>query len=197
MSLCDPHKVGEVDMGFLRRLVGGSARQSARLDGQEWPQPGPITTWPVGESFISKFPAVVFLPKEGATVEVSKVLDCQDKLELIVGGRTLDGPRKLDHVAMLLPEPSGPHGREAVRVVVIPTKRGQPWGKVGYLSRDDAVRYRPVIDRVAAVERVTACHVSLKIGFDRGREDSPYIDVTLHLQTPADLMLELDKKLPA
>jgi hypothetical protein len=184
-------------MGFLRRLVGGSGRQSAALDGQEWPQPGPITTWPVGESFVSKFPAVLFLPKEGATVEVSKVLDCQDTLELIVGGRSLDGPRKPDHVAMLLPEPSGPHGPTAVRVVVIPTKRGQPWGKVGYLSRDDAVRYRPVIDRVASIEKVTACRMSLKLELDRGLEDRPYIGVTLHLDTPADLMLELDKKLPA
>ncbi len=184
-------------MGFLRRLVGGSARQPSVPDGQDWPPPGPITTWPVGESFNSKFPAAVFLPREGATVEVAKVLDCQDTLERIVGGRSLDGPRKPDQVAMLLPEPSGPHGPDAVRVVVIPTKRGNPWGKVGYLSREDAMRYRPVIDRVASIEKVTACHASLKIELDQGLEDRPYIGVTLHLETPADLMRELDKKLPA
>jgi hypothetical protein len=189
-------QMGEADMGFLRRLVGGRGRQNA-TPGQEWPPPGPITTWPVGESFSSKFPAVLFLPKEGATVEVSKVLDCQDTLELIVGGRSLDGPRKPDHVAMLLPEPLGPYGADAVRVVVIPTKRGQPWGKVGYLSRDDAVRYRPVIDRVAAIEKVTVCRVSLNVELDRGLEDRPYIGVALQLDTPTNLMLELDKKLPA
>jgi len=184
-------------MGFLRRLVGGSGRQASTPDGQEWPPPGPITTWPVGESFSSKFPAVVFLPKEGAIVEVSKVLECQDTLTLIVGGRPLDGPRRPDHVAMLLPEPSGPYGPDAVRVVVIPMRSGQPWGKVGYLSRDDAVRYRPVIDRVASIEKVTACHVSLKVELDHGFDDRPYIGVTLHLDAPADLMLKLDKKLPA
>jgi len=184
-------------MGFLRRLVGGSGRQSSAPGAQEWPPPGPITTWPVGESFNSRFPAVLFLPKEGATVEVSAVLDCQDTLGLIVGGRTLDDPRKLDHVAILLPEPSGPHGPDAVRVVVIPTRSGQPWGKVGYLSREDAVRYRAVIDRVASIGKVTACRVSLKVELDRGLEDRGYFGVTLHLDRPANLMLKLDKELRA
>ena len=184
-------------MGFLRRWVGGSGRQSSAPGAQEWPPPGPITTWPVGESFNSRFPAVLFLPKEGATVEVSAVLDCQDTLGLIVGGRTLDDPRKLDHVAILLPEPSGPHGPDAVRVVVIPTKSGQPWGKVGYLSREDAVRYRAVIDRVASIRKVTACRVSLKVELDRGLEDRRYFRVTLHLDRPANLMLKLDKELRA
>jgi|GEM_PF-1515004 hypothetical protein len=182
-------------MGFLRRLVGGSGRQSSAPGAQQWPPPGPITTWPLGESFTSKFPAVLFLPKEGATVEVSAVLDCQDTLGLIVGGRTLDGPRKPDHVAILLPEPSGPHGPNAVRVVVIPTRPGQPWGKVGYLSREDALRYRPVIDRVAAIGKVTACRVALKVEFDRGLEDRGYFGVTLHLDIPEKLMLELDREL--
>ena len=184
-------------MGFLRRLVGGSGRQSSAPRAQEWPPPGPITTWPVGESFNSRFPAVLFLPKEGATVEVSAVLDCQDTLELIVGGRTLDDPRKPDHVAILLPEPSGPNDPDAVRVVVIPTRSGQPWGKVGYLSREDAVRYRAVIDRVASIGKVTACRLSLKVELDPGLEDRSYFGATMHLDTPANLMLKLDKELPA
>ena len=125
------------------------------------------------------------------------MLDCQDTLGLIVGGRTLDGPRKADHVATLLPEPSGPHGPDTVRVVVIPTRSGQPWGKVGYLSRDDAVRYRAVIDRVASLGKVTACHASLKVELDPGLEDHGYFGVTLHLDTPANLMLKLDKELRA
>ncbi len=182
-------------MGFLRRLVGDRGRQPSVTGAEQWPPPGPIATWPVGESFNSKFPAVLFLPKEGATVEVSAVLDCQDTLGLIVGGRTLDGPQKPDHVAILLPEPSSPHGPNAVRVVVIPTRSGQAWGKVGYLSRADALRYRPVIDRVASIGKVTACRVALKVEFDRGLEDRSYFGVTLHLDAPENLMLKLDKEL--
>ena len=181
-------------MGFLRRLVGGRGRQAAAPGEQEWPPPGPITTWPVGESFNSKLAAVVFLPKDGATVEVSGESRYQDILEIIAGGRTTQGARNLDHVATLLPEPSSATDPDAVRVVIVPTRTGQPWGKVGYLSREDAVRYRPVIDRVATIGKVTACHVSLKGGWERGPEDRGDIGVTLHLDVPANLMLELDRQ---
>jgi hypothetical protein len=184
-------------MGFLRRLVGSSARQSSAPGAEQWPPAGPITTWPVGESFNTKLAAVVFQPKDGATVEVSGESRYQETLEIIAGGRTTKGPRNPDHVATLLPEPSSSPDPDAVRVVIVPTRSGQPWGKVGYLSREDAVRYRPVIDRVASIGKATACHVSLKGGWDRGPEDRGDIGVTLHLDVPANLMLELDKKLRA
>lgn len=182
-------------MGFLRRLVGGSGRQSSAPDEERWPPPGPITTWPVGDSFDSKLAAVVFLPKNGATVEVSGESRYQDTLEVIAGGRTSKGARNPEHVAALLPEPSSATDPDAVRVLIVPKRSGLPWGQVGYLSREDAVRYRPVIDRVASIGKVTACHVSLKGGWDRGPEDRVDISVTLHLDVPANLMLELDKKL--
>jgi hypothetical protein len=54
-----------------------------------------------------------------------------------------------------------------------------------------------VIDRVASIGKVAACHASLKGGWDRGPEDRGDIGVTLHLDVPANLMLELDKKLRA
>jgi len=181
-------------MEFLRRLVG---RRSAAPEEQEWPLPGPITTWPVGETFNSKFPVVQFLPKDQATVEVSGESDCQGTLELIAGGRTSNGPRKPYHIAILLPEPWNSDNPDAVRVVIIPTKRGRPWGKVGYLSREDGVRYRPVIDRVASIGKVTACQASLTGGWDRGPEDRQDFAVTLHLDMPAKLMLVLDKELQA
>ncbi len=98
---------------------------------------------------------------------------------------------------MLLPEPSSPYDPNAVRVVIIPMRPNQPWGKVGYLSPEDAERYRPVIDRVASTGRVTACQVSLKGGRDRGPEGRGYYAATLHLDTPANLMLVLDKELRA
>jgi hypothetical protein len=177
-------------MGFLRRLVGGTKSPPSGI--QEWPAPGPITTWPVGESFSSKFPAVVFLPRPLATVEVSGVSDCQEILGLMAGGRTLDGTGRPDHVAILLPEPSNANDPSAIRVVIIPTKAGQTWGKVGYLSPENAVRYLPVIDRVASIGKVTACHVSLKGGSSAAGGG---YTVTLHLDVPENLMLELDKAL--
>ncbi len=188
-------------MGFLRRLVGGKGQQTAVPGAQQWPPPGPITTWPIGESFSSKFPAVVFLPRDPAQVDVAGVSDCQDTLGLIVGGRTLNGQRnpdrpKPDHVAILLPEPSSQSDPDAIRVVIIPTRPRQPWGKVGYLHPEDAAHYRPVIDRVASIGKVTACHVSLLGGPDGDSEGSGY-GVTLHLDIPENLMLELDKELGA
>jgi hypothetical protein len=140
---------------------------------------------------------VVFLPKDGATVEVSGETECRSTLDLIAGGRVPDGPQKPKHVAALLPEPSSPSDPNAIRVVIIPTMSGLPWGKVGYLFPEDAVRYRPVIDRVASIGKVTVCHVSLKGGRDRGPEEQAYIGVTLHLDTPENLMLDIDKKLRA
>lgn len=54
-----------------------------------------------------------------------------------------------------------------------------------------------MIDRVASIGKVTACRVSLKVELDRGLEDRRYFGVTLHLDTPANLMLKLDKELRA
>jgi hypothetical protein len=183
-------------MGFLRRLVGGGGggRRSSAASGPEWPPAGPITTWPVGEAFESKFPAVLFLPRPGATVEVTGESACQDTLALIAGGRTLDGSGKPAHVAMLLPEPSNAGDPFAVRVVIIPSKPGRPWGKVGYLSREDAERYQPVVDRVALIGKVTACRASL-MGEPGGSEGGGAYTVTLHLDTPENLMLKLAREL--
>jgi hypothetical protein len=165
-------------MGFLRRLAGGGQ--------QHWPPPGPITTWP-GDQFSSTFDACLFEPAGRATVEVSGESHYQGTLERIAGGRTIDGARNRDHLAIFLPEPWSPYDPNAVRVYV-----GPPWGKVGYLSREDAVRYRPVIDRLASLGKVTACRASLKGGWDRGRGDSGSFGVTLHLNTAPNLLLELD-----
>jgi len=187
-------------MGFLRRFGGGGGRRAPQPGGPEWPPAGPITTWPEGESFSSKFPAVVFLPKDQATVEVSGASKCQDTLELVSGGRTAGGPRVRDQVAMLLPEPSDTGHPDAVRVVVLPRRGGQPWGKVGYLLHGDAIRYRPVIDRCASLGKVTACHAALTGGIEGaedGAEDGAAFGVTLFLDEPGNLMAQLDKAFPA
>jgi hypothetical protein len=169
-------------MGFLRRLGGASGQPSG-----QWPPPGPITTWP-GDEFSGRFDVCSFDPAGRATVEVSGESHYQGTLEVIAGGRTIDGARNRDHQVMLLPEPSNPYDPNAVRVFV-----GPPWGKVGYLSREDAIRYQPVIVRLAWMGKVFGCRASLEGGWDRGRGDRGMFGVRLHLNTPPNLMLEADR----
>jgi len=171
-------------VGFLRRLFGGTPTQS-------WPPPGPITSWPVeplrGEIDANGY---LFPPVGRSKVEVVGEGSYQGTLEQMAGGRTVDGPRVRDHMALLLPEPTNPYDTNAVRVLLVPATTGAT-AKVGYLSREDAVRYRAVIDRLAAAGRVMACRASIKGGWDRGSGDRGSFGVTLHLGTMADCESEL------
>jgi hypothetical protein len=115
----------------------------------------------------------------------------QGTLETIGGGRTIDGCRLRDHTAVLLPEPTNRYDANAVRVAVIPWAGSTGSGVVGYLSREDAIDYRPVIDRLAAVGRLAAGAVSLTGGWDRGGDDRGHIGVRLHIDTPIGAMREL------
>lgn len=152
-----------------------------------WPAaPGPITTWPTGEHFDARLDAVLFEPAGRATVRVIGESEFQGLLELIGGERTADGVRDSDHVAMLLPEPDNPDDAEAMRVVIVPRPSGSAWGKVGYLSPDDAAAFRPVVDRVASLGKVTCCRASLEA------DAAGPIGIMLALASPPLLMLELD-----
>jgi hypothetical protein len=170
-------------MGFLKRLFGGQPRP-------RWPPPGPIRDWPAGElNGILDAKAVMFDPVR-KMVDVVGEGSYQGTLERLAGGRTVDGGRNRDHVAMILPEPTNPYDPAAVRVVVI-TPAGVG-ATIGYLSREDAVAYRAVIDRVAADGKVVACRASLSGGWDRGPDDRGSFGVRLALDTPDGLTKELD-----
>lgn len=170
-------------MGFIRRLLMGTATTS-------WPPPGPITTWPSGDLKLeADIPAVLFDPAV-PMVNVVGESHYQGSLERIAGGRTIDGPKYRDHHAMLLPEPNNPYEGNAVRVVVV-TSAGTG-GTVGYLSRDDAVAYRPVIDRLATEGKLAACRASLSGGWDRGDGERGSFGVRLSIGTPDALLGELD-----
>jgi len=177
-------------VGFLRRALGrGQAVE-------KWPPAGPITTWP-GETFKGQMDAHLFEPPDGARVDVEGTEAYQDTLEMIGGRRTADGMRDLDHLAILLPEPTNPDDADAIRVVILPSKPRRNAGKVGYLSREDATRYRPIIDRLAALGKVTVCRASLEGGSDRGSGDDSPIGVMLRLGTVADCEAELAQDTPA
>lgn len=108
----------------------------------------------------------------------------QDTLEALGGGRTERGVERQSHQATLMPEPENPKDPAAVAVLI----EGR---LVGYLSRENARVYRPVIDLVAAKGLGVACHASLIGGWDRGSGDRGSIGVVLHLGSPDQLMAEL------
>lgn len=168
---------------MLRRIFG--QRQP------EWPPTGPITDWPTGD-FNGHVSMVVFDSELRNAVDVVGESAYQGTLEIIAGGRTHDGASERDHTALLLPEPTNQYDSWAVRVVVVPYAASTGSGLVGYLSREDAVAYRPLIDRLAAVGRVVACAASLTGGWDRGLGDRGHFGVGLHIARPAAAMRELD-----
>lgn len=169
---------------MLRRLFG--QRQL------EWPPAGAITDWPTGD-FNGHVSMVVFDSEVRNAVDVVGEAAYQGTLEIIAGGRTPDGAAERDHTAILLPEPTNRYDSWAVRVVVVPYGGSIGSGLAGYLSREDAVVYRPLIDRLAAVGRVVSCAVSLTGGWDRGHGDRGHFGVRLHIATPDGAARELER----
>ena len=155
-----------------------------------WPPPGPIETWPASSDITVQGSAVTFDSSPHAHVEVVGESHYQKALDAIAGGRSGGAARYAHHTALLLPDPSNQWDANAVRVLAVPSQGG-PARLVGYLSREDAVAFRPVIDRVAASGQLTMCHASLKGGWDRDIS----FGVTLHIGRPWSLMAELDRDL--
>ncbi len=174
-------------MGFLRRLLG-------QTDTKPWPPLGPIIYWPSAVPF-HELDGYLFPPVEAKLMDVVGESHYQDSLELIGGGKTIDGVATPEQMAILLPEPSNTYDPNAVRVILGTQSKGMS-GLCGYLSRDEAVTYRPIIDRVASAGLVTACRATLTGGWDRGRGDVGSIGVVLHLGTVADCEAELVREPP-
>lgn len=166
-------------MGFLRRVLGGTPTPI-------WPPAGPITSWPPEPLKLTTEVSATLLDPGRHTVDVVGEGSHQGTLERVSGGRTENGALNRDHIALLLPEPSNPYDPNAVRVL-IPTG-----GTVGYLSREDAVAYRPAIDRLAAVGKLLGCRASLSGGWDRGPGDRGSFGVRLFLDTPERVTAELE-----
>src|SRR5262245_59128710 len=156
-----------------------------------WPPPGPITAWPrEGTNLQLDVPLVLFDPAAKMVAVVGES-QYQGSLERLAGGRTIDGAKNRDHKALLLPEPTNPYDPNAVRVVVV-TADGSG-ATIGYMSRDNAVAYRPVIDRLARLGKVAGCLASISGGWDRGSGDRGSFGVRLSMGTPDALMKELDE----
>jgi len=121
--------------------------------------------------------------REDATVQVVGESNYQPVLIAASGGRTTEGAVNPAHMAVLYPEPTNRYDPNAVQVRIAE-------GLVGYLSREDAVAYRPVIDRLAGAGTHLGALGWITGGWQRGRDIGTF-GFTLHLGTPAETMAEI------
>lgn len=127
---------------------------------------------------------ILDMPSGRARVNVVGEGGYQGSLEIVAGGRTIDGGMNRDHQALLVPEPSNRYDPNAVEVRI----GGM---RVGYLSREDAVAYRPAIDLAAASGFTLAAPASIQGGWDRGPLDRGNFGVILHMGQPAEVEAEI------
>ena len=92
-----------------------------------------------------------------------------------VAGPKRPGGVEIEIQAVLVREPDNPYDRNAVAVYA------GGGGKVGYLSREDAVAYSGLLEQCAADGSVGACEAVI-LGADSDR-DTQYC-VWLHIQPP-------------
>lgn len=129
--------------------------------------------------------AVLVVPERAdAVVDVVGEQSYQDTIFQLAGGRDQNGPRNPRHNAMLIPEPTNKYDKNAVCVRIDGLR-------VGYLSREDAVRYGPVTRWIGQRGLVIGCEAYLKGGWYRGRGDAGSVGVSLHLGSPGETMLQL------
>ena len=98
-----------------------------------------------------------------------------------LGERRSDAHVPLEFVATLLREPANPYDPNAI---VVLSDRGNV---IGYLSREDAIDYRPVLLAVEARKKTAQCRAKL-IG---GTPEKPNIGVWLDIDPPRELLVRL------
>lgn len=149
-------------VGFLRRIFGSGETQP-KLQGTEF---------------------LIEPEREDATLEVVGESNYQEHLLVVAGGRTRDGPANPEQIAVLVPEPRNQYDPNAVSVRI----SGR---HVGYLSREEAIRYAQPTRLATSRNLAIAIHARLIGGWDRGSGDKGSIGVVLHIGSPAECMLNL------
>ncbi len=85
--------------------------------------------------------------------------------------------------AVLIAEPQNPYDPNAIAIY-------SPHGTLGYLSREDALVYHPVLDEVARLGYDGgACEAYLT----GGQPDKPFFGVVLRLAEPSECLAELQE----
>ena len=170
-------------MGFLRRF--GQA--------PTWPPSGPITWWPpTGHAIQATVDVALFEPDRPSEIEVVGESHYRSNLDAVAGGKTVDGPARSDHTAILIPEPDNPYDRNAVRVYLVPKDHPAGTVLVGYLSRSDAVRYRGPIYRLARDGKLLACPAHITGGWKRSHSDVGNFGVVLALDTAGAVLADIN-----
>lgn len=148
-------------MEFLRRLLGFRVEEVA---------PGP---------------ALVTVPaRDDAVLDIVGEQSYQDALRRVGAPFDAEGPRTRDHVATLTPEPKNRYDANAIRIDI----NGH---RVGYLSRENALLYGPVVRWEIESRTVFAVRARLTGGWDRGGGDRGSIGVKLNLGSPVETWLGL------
>ena len=118
----------------------------------------------------------------GFTIGVKGESYRQAALHALDAGRLQRG-EEVTFMAALIPEPANPYDPNAIRVDI------QGGAQVGYLSRDDAVRYRPVFEALTARHLIGVARAKLIGGV---LPDWPSIGVMLDMHEPAELLSTLE-----
>src|SRR5438034_2000020 len=149
-------------MSFLRRLFGPPTHQRR-----------------------PEIDAVLIEPeREDAAVQVVGEAYRQAEVASVAGGVGTDGPIRTEHIAALIPEPTNQYDSNAIKVDI-------DGHHVGYLARDLAVAYGPIVRWLQRRGRYLGVRAHLYAGWDRGDSRSPTIEVTLHLGSPGETIAEL------
>jgi HIRAN domain-containing protein len=148
-------------MGFLRRLFGG-AQPTAAPDSDGW----------------------LLDPRADAVLDIVGEQSYQDALLKLGAPFNTEGPTIVDHLAVLVPEPDNRYDKNAIRVQI-------EQRRVGYLSRENALLYGPVVRWALEQGRYLVAHAKLTGGWNRGGGDRGIIGVKLHVGTPAETLIEL------
>jgi hypothetical protein len=159
-------------MGFLRRLLGGSAPAA--------PPAARGVNLRVTSFNRMRHDAVVQVVGEAYRQGLVLAARPPGPSDLPPG---VSAPPAGQYKAILLPEPTNPHDGNAIAVTLW---AGGDWTLVGYLSREDAVAYGPVMRRLhePGTNPGIACDAALVR--ERGGTG-----VILHLGTPGECMAEL------
>lgn len=121
---------------------------------------------------------MVTLPRGRRRVEVRGESNYQSAIKRIA--KRYRDHTSVDFTATLVREPSNKHDRNAVMVRL-------EGSTVGYLSREDAIRYQPLLQRLEAAGQVAEVHARLTGGL----KDYPSYGVKLSIADPdkADVVL--------